>query len=116
MNVTAVAFRPDGKTLATADSGSIYLWDLGTKRWIAGPGGGNVSSVAFSPDGKTLATAGNAGGSTYLWDARTGRLIASLPASGVNASASVNTVAFSPDGKTLAVENADRTIYLWDVG
>jgi WD40 repeat protein len=67
---TALAFTPDGKRLATADSGGrVTLLEL--------PGGkecasfsastGAVTALAFSGDGKTLATA--AGATVTLWNA-----------------------------------------------
>jgi WD40 repeat protein len=71
--VDAVAFSPDGTTLAAGDyDGSTYLWDVATRHLAAtltGPSSTQaVNSVAFSPDGTTLAT-GNANGNTiYLWD------------------------------------------------
>ena len=56
--VTAVAFSPDGKTLATTTSdGAVQLWDVITGQPI-GPsphtGAVGVGEVAFSPDGKLL--------------------------------------------------------------
>ncbi len=59
----AIAFAPDGKTLAVAggknqDTGRVLVWATGTGRKLADlePSGGIVTAVAFSPDGKRLAT------------------------------------------------------------
>jgi WD40 repeat protein len=59
--VNSVAFSPDGRYLATGDSGkSAHVWDLRTNREVARFTHDNsVSKVVFSPDGRLLATAGS---------------------------------------------------------
>ena len=72
--VLAVAFSPDGHTLASSDSdGAIRLWDVADPaqpRPLGPPltgGAAAVYSVAFSPDGHTLAS-GSLDGTVRLWD------------------------------------------------
>jgi WD40 repeat protein len=56
--LTAIAFSPDDKTLAsTSFEGTVRLWDVATgKSSVIHTFGGRLSSVTFSPDGKLLAT------------------------------------------------------------
>jgi hypothetical protein len=73
--VIAVAFNPDGKTLASGNQdGTIELWDVATGKEQATLERhlGFVCSVAFSPDGKTLAS-GSDDSTIKLWDVTTGK-------------------------------------------
>ena len=109
-SVMAVAFSPDGKTLASG-SDTIRLWDTatGTHQQTLEGHSRSVMVVAFSPDGKTLAS-GSDDNTIRLWDAATGTHQQTLEGH----SHYVRVVAFSPDGKTLASGSWDNTIRLWD--
>jgi WD40 repeat protein len=111
VGILALAFAPDGKTVASVHKKSVRLWDVASGkelRHLKGPDKG-VVSVAFAPDGNTLAV-GNADGTVRLWDAATGkpgRLLDGFQQA-------VLAVTFSPDGKTIASGGADQLIHLWD--
>jgi RNA polymerase sigma factor (sigma-70 family) len=107
----AVAFSPDGKTLASSGGeGAVKLWDVATgkeKASLEGPTSANHGLV-FSPDGKTLASAGGDKKTVRLWDISTGKELSTL----TGHTEQVWTVVFSPDGKTL-VSAGDDGVRLW---
>lgn len=108
--VNAVAFAPDGRTLATGSSdGTVVVQRVADDRSaVSFRLAGRVRAVSFSPDGRTLAAA-STGGPVRLWDTAGRRTAAVLPAATTGARA----VAFAPDGSTLAVPAADGTVRLW---
>jgi WD40 repeat protein len=111
----ALAFSPDGRTLAVAGRHRISLWalDRGTRTVLATPEVPFSSdAVAFAPDGRTLAA--SAGNRVVLWDlaGRTRRASLPLPAGMMG---NLGPLAFSPDGRTLAVANDGGILLVWDV-
>jgi WD40 repeat protein len=108
----AVAFAPDGKTLATSGrDGVVKLWDVASGRnlytleqqftW--------VEALAWSRDGRTVASAGR-DGVIRLWDAATGKDI--CPQSGHRCG--VGQAVLSRDGKTAVTAGWDDTVRWWD--
>ena len=74
-DVQAIAYAPDGKTLASAGRDeTIRLWNPKTSQHLATltGHGGLVTSIAFSPDGKKLVS-GSGDGTVRLWSTETRR-------------------------------------------
>jgi WD40 repeat protein len=113
---TAVAFAPDGKTVAVGYDrgpyGSTELWDVPTHRRLRALENedSTVGTIAFSGDGRTVAV-GNYTGTTTLFDPRTGDRQDALTPSKAHA---VTAVAYSPDGRTIAIGYIDGRTRLYD--
>jgi WD40 repeat protein len=109
--IHALAFSPDGKTLAAASGASrVTLVNpvTGRLREVKGHSA-TVRALAFSPDARLLAS-GDERGLLLLSDVRTGATVRRLagPAGGVLS------LAFAPDGKTLAVAGGGTEAVLYD--
>lgn len=113
--VTATAFSPEGRLLATAGS-DIQLWEVSSREMIYEPltcQQEQVQTVAFSPDGRILAAVTGVRGQKQkkpptdvvrLWDTRTWLPIGE-PLEGH--AGIVRAAAFSPDSRLYATGGDD---------
>jgi WD40 repeat protein/serine/threonine protein kinase len=110
--IFAVAFRPDGKQLATAcTDGSVTLYDATTGETAGSLRGhtGAVYDVAYSPDGSRIMTCGQ-DETVRVWSSASGRAIHVLHGH----DSFVRAVAISPDGTRIASASEDNAVRIWD--
>ncbi len=110
--VFCVAFRPDGKQLASASyDKTIGLWDLATHKLVRTftDHSDFVYTVAFSPDGKWLIS-GSKDRSVRVREAATGKPV--VTCSGTEQD--VLAVAVRPDGKAMVSAGLDSPLNWWN--
>ncbi len=124
--VYAVAFGPDGKTVAAAyRNHAVKIWDLGTKKdtqTLKGPakdakGLADYRSLLFVKGevyvgtGKWNTEKKVREGEIRVWDAKSGK--AGKPLAGH--AQDIESLAISKDGKLLASASDDNTVLIWDL-
>jgi WD40 repeat protein len=118
---TALAFAPDGATLASASAHGLGVW-----LWRVEDGeplllipdaldGCAVRSIAFDPTGRLLAAGGidwlatgGSSGAASVWDVVDRAEVATFPGGAL-------CVAFDPAGQRLATATVDQAVCVWDV-
>lgn len=112
-NITAIAFSPDSRVLATASQNDpdVRIWNPRTfQEQHALHGHQYAVLMAFAPGGRWLAT-WSANGLLRLWDADPG---SSSPRY-TRRTGWLQSLAFSADGKSLAVARYDGRLDLWNL-
>jgi WD40 repeat protein len=116
----AVAFSPDGRTLAAGSEGKVFLYSLSdlteeptvlTPDEKVGDRGGNIEAVVYSPDGKYLA-AGGTGSIVHVW---TTDSLKSPARRLTGHTDEIMDLAFAPDGKTLVSAGRDGKVMIWSM-
>jgi hypothetical protein len=114
--MNAVAFSPDGRTLAAVDDPhpmkpkAVALWEVTSGKERGRLDIPNVFGVmAFSPDGRLLAGAN-------AIELRLFHLISGQELACVDLDLGISSLAFSPDGKLLAAAGWANTALIFDVG
>ncbi|HEX5936411.1 MAG TPA: BTAD domain-containing putative transcriptional regulator [Actinomycetota bacterium] len=115
--IRALAFAPDGRTIATAsfnqevpDTNHVSIWDRKTGE-VVHELDGSASSLTYDGSGERLAI-GSYDGTVQIRGAATGDIERSFRAGSVT----VMNVVFSPDGELLATGGEDATIRVFDLG
>jgi WD40 repeat protein len=114
-SVNALAFTPDGRTLATASYDNLVrLWDVATGQERNAPAGHHhaITAMALSPNGQLVVT-GDAQGALCVWEVAAGRPLCHL----AGHSGPVLGLAFFADGKQVIGlgGSGDDSFRVWDV-
>jgi len=107
--ITALAFSPDGRWLATGTRhGSVSLWEVasGQERRVVGHFSDAITTILFNPQGKWLAVSSHKG--LRVWEIDSGKEITSSFGNDLFFAA----IALSPDGRELAAAGMGNIVLL----
>jgi WD40 repeat protein/serine/threonine protein kinase len=116
-NIFALAFSPDGKTLATADqSHDLTLWNIAnyTKRKRLLGHGHHIYAIAYSPDEESMATGGQ-DDAIMLWNPSAIGAADAITNAVIDEWHWVGHPVISPDSKIFAAASRGDQIELWDL-
>jgi WD40 repeat protein len=107
---TALAWSPDGRSLALGTKGALGLWDVDPDKpgRALFPGHGTVTALAWSPGGGRLASAGD-DHTLRAWDVASGQLLQTLHGH----TGPVESLAWSADGKALLSGGLGGVVRAW---
>ncbi len=108
----SVAWSPDGKYIASGDTGGIiHIWEAETGKTILTYHGHIrfVRSIAWSPNGLYIASGGDYGDSTVqVWETLTGKLIYTY-----HRQYRIFSISWEPAGRHIASCSFDGSVQLW---
>ena len=108
--LNAIAFSPNGMTLATAARNGVQLWDVNTGQKIRTFDTAQAETLAFLGEGKLLTALTS--GKLKTWDVTSGRLESTTD---LTETVGTTIATLGPNGDLLAIADIGGGIHLWDV-